>query len=429
MDKLIIKGFAPLSGEVSISGSKNAGLPIIVSTLLVHGKSVITNIPSLVDIKIMLNFLSYFGAKICFNNSSVIIDTSNLIYKEGNCSFARKIRASILALGPLLNRFGRASISLPGGCSIGARPINLHLDGLKAMGVDIFIENDLIKAKIGSSGLNSALINLNFASVGATQHLMTTAVFVNGEVIINNAAKEPEIVDLANALKKMGANIYGEGTSNIKISGVNSLNFLNYNLPADRIEASTFIAIAAISGSKITLKNIQKNQFNAIFDVFKKMGCNFKYIIDEDSNNNSILLEICGPKKLLSINLSTDVYPGFPSDMQAQFMACMTLANGVSYIKENIFENRFMHVSELNRLGARISINGKYAIVKGVQNLYGTNVIASDLRGSASLVIAALKANGTTIISRINHLDRGYVNLEKKLFTLGANIKRISNCN
>ena len=429
MDKLIIKGQALLGGEVVISGSKNAGLPIIIATFLARGESKIMNIPPLVDIKIMLRLLAHFGAKIFLCNSQVFIDTRNIAYVESDCALVKKMRASILLLGPLLNHFRKAKIFLPGGCAIGARPINLHLDGLRAMGASISIENNFVKASIGSSGLGSASIDLPFASVGTTQHLMLTATLVRGEVIINNAAKEPEVVDLATVLKKMGAKIWGEGTSKIKINGVRSLKALNYKLSADRIEIGTFIAVAAICGSEIILKNVNKNQFNAVLKTFQKSGCQFEWLFDDVSNNNSTFLKVYGPKKLLSTDISTQNYPGFPTDMQAQFMACMTLANGVSYIKENIFENRFMHVHELNRLGASISIHGNCAVVKGLDKLCGANVIATDLRASACLVIAALKAKGTSVISQIYHLDRGYFNLEKKLSALGANIKRISNQN
>lgn len=417
MDKLLIFGGKPLKGEVTISGAKNAVLPIMSATLLAPGTHILKRIPKLRDVFTMAELIKRMGGELLFSDDKCKIDTSRLDKFEASYDLVKTMRASVLVLGPLVARFGKAKVSLPGGCAIGARPVNLHLLGLEKMGAKIILEEGYIVAK--ASKLKGAEIYFDIPTVTGTENLMMAATLAKGKTRIENAAKEPEVVDLANYLIKMGAKITGAGTSIIEVEGVNELKPPKepYEVIMDRIEAGTFIAIAGASGSEILLKNCKTNLLDAVILKMKDAGVIFK-----DSKDG---LRVIGPKRTSSVDIKTMPYPGFPTDMQAQFMAMMTIANGTSVIKETIFENRFMHVAELRRMGADITVEGNTATVRGVKKLKGAPVMATDLRASASLVIAGLIAEGETLIDRIYHLDRGYEELDKKLIQLGAKIKRI----
>lgn len=415
MDKLIIKGGRKLSGEVSVSGSKNASLPIFCATILAPGVHEISNVPFLRDINTTIKVLESLGAVIEGNGNIVRIDATNVNNVEATYDLVKTMRASVLVLGPLLARHGRARVSLPGGCAIGARPIDQHLKGLKALGAEIKLEHGYVEAK--AKQLKGARINFDMPTVGGTEHLMMTAALAKGETILENAAREPEITDLANMLIRMGAKIEGAGTDTIRITGVKSLSPVNYRVMPDRIEAGTFMCAAAITGGDIKIHNMQLEHLDAL--VFKLQDAGVEVI------NKDGVVRVKGTKKVKSVNIKTRPYPGFPTDMQAQFMALMAVADGASVIAENIFENRFMHVSELLRFGADITVDGRSATVKGVKKLSGAPVMATDLRASASLILAGLAAEGETEITRIYHLDRGYESIEKKLAGLGADIKRV----
>lgn len=415
MDKLIINGGKKLKGEVSVSGSKNAALPIFVATILAPGKFEISNVPFLRDINTTIKVLESLGARIEGNGNVVRIDTTDQKNVEATYDLVKTMRASVLVLGPLLARHGRARVSLPGGCAIGARPIDQHLKGLQALGAEIRLEHGYVEAT--AKKLKGARINFDMPTVGGTEHLMMTASLAKGVTLLENAAREPEIVDLANMLSKMGARIEGAGTDTIRIEGVKELVPTDYRVMPDRIEAGTFMVAAAITGGDVRISNMQLEHLDAL--VFKLHDAGVE-IINKDG-----VVRVKGPKKIRSINIKTRPYPGFPTDMQAQFMALMCIADGASVIAENIFENRFMHVSELIRFGADITIDGKSAIVKGVRKLSGAPVMATDLRASASLILAGLAAEGRTEVTRIYHLDRGYESIEKKLAGLGADIVRV----
>ncbi|NJD90166.1 MAG: UDP-N-acetylglucosamine 1-carboxyvinyltransferase [Geobacter sp.] len=415
MDKLIIKGGKKLSGEVSVSGSKNASLPIFCATILASGVHEISNVPFLRDINTTIKVLESLGAVIEGNGNVVRIDATNVNNVEATYDLVKTMRASVLVLGPLLARHGRARVSLPGGCAIGARPIDQHLKGLKALGAEIKLEHGYVEAK--AKQLKGARINFDMPTVGGTEHLMMPAALAKGETILENAARETEITDLANMLIQMGAKIEGAGTDTIRITGVKSLSPVNYRVMPDRIEAGTFMCAAAITGGDIRIHNMQLEHLDAL--VFKLQDAGVEII-----NKNGVV-RVKGSKKVRSVNIKTRPYPGFPTDMQAQFMALMAVADGASVIAENIFENRFMHVSELLRFGADISVDGRSATVKGVKKLSGAPVMATDLRASASLILAGLAAEGATEITRIYHLDRGYESIEKKLAALGADIVRV----
>jgi UDP-N-acetylglucosamine 1-carboxyvinyltransferase len=415
LDKLVINGGRKLQGDVSVSGSKNAALPIFVATILSPGKFEISNVPFLRDINTTIKVLESLGARIEGNGNIVRIDTSELNNVEATYELVKTMRASVLVLGPLLARHGRARVSLPGGCAIGARPIDQHLKGLKALGAEIRLEHGYVEAK--AKQLKGARINFDMPTVGGTEHLMMTASLAKGVTLLENAAREPEIVDLAKMLNLMGARIEGAGTDTIRIEGVKELSPVDYRVMPDRIEAGTFMVAAAITGGDVRISNMQLEHLDAL--VFKLQDAGVE-IINKDG-----VVRVKGPKKLRSINIKTRPYPGFPTDMQAQFMALMCIADGASVIAENIFENRFMHVSELIRFGADITIDGKSAIVKGIKKLSGAPVMATDLRASASLILAGLAAEGQTEITRIYHLDRGYEAIEKKLAGLGADIVRV----
>jgi len=415
LDKLIIKGGKKLSGDVTVSGSKNASLPIFVSTILAPGLNEIHNVPFLRDINTTIKVLEQLGAVVDGNGNIVRIDTAGINKYEATYELVKTMRASVLVLGPLLSRFGKARVSLPGGCAIGARPINLHLKGLAAMGADINLTHGYVEAK--ARRLKGARINFDIATVGGTEHLMMAAATAKGETVLENAAREPEISDLADMLKKMGARIEGAGTDTIRIQGVDELKPATHRVIPDRIEAGTFMIAAAITGGDIKIHGMQLEHLDAL--VFKLQDVGVE-IINKDN-----VVRVKGPRRVGSVNIKTRPYPGFPTDMQAQFMALMTVAEGASVISENIFENRFMHVSELLRFGADITVEGNTATVKGIKKLSGAPVMATDLRASASLILAGLASDNTTEVSRIYHLDRGYESIEKKLAALGADIQRV----
>jgi UDP-N-acetylglucosamine 1-carboxyvinyltransferase len=415
VDKLIIKGGNRLTGEVSVSGSKNASLPIFCATLLAPGDHEISNVPFLRDINTTIKVLESLGARVDGNGNVVRIDTSGLNSVEATYDLVKTMRASVLVLGPLLARFGRARVSLPGGCAIGARPIDQHLKGLKALGADITLSHGYVEAK--AKRLKGARINFDMPTVGGTEHLMMAASLAKGESILENAAREPEIIDLADALSKMGARIEGAGTDTIRITGVSELSPMTHAVMPDRIEAGTFMCAAAITGGDVRINSMRLEHLDAL--VFKLQDAGVEVV----SRDN--VVRVKGPRRPRAVNIKTRPYPGFPTDMQAQFMALMCVAEGASVIVENIFENRFMHVSELLRFGADITVEGNSATVKGVKKLSGAPVMATDLRASASLILAGLAADNTTEVSRIYHLDRGYESIEKKLALLGADIKRV----
>lgn len=416
MDKLIIFGGYPLKGEVTISGAKNAALPIMASTILASGIHTLKRIPKLKDIETMAKLLKILGAEIQIKETVCQIDTTNISKFEAPYELVKTMRASILVLGPLVAKFGTAKVSLPGGCAIGARPVNLHISGLEKMGAKITLQEGYIIAK--ARQLKGTKIYLDIPTVTGTENLMMAATLAKGITVIENAAKEPEVVDLANYLMAMGAKIKGAGTSIIEVEGVSALKPpVEYEIIPDRIEAGTFMAIAGTCAAEIIIKGCKIQHLYAVIDKMKDAGITFKETKEG--------LKVIGPKRLHPVDIKTMPYPGFPTDMQAQFMAMMTVADGTSVIKETIFENRFMHVAELKRLGADITVEGNTATVRGVKKLKGAPVMATDLRASACLVIAGLIAEGKTVVDRIYHLDRGYEDLDKKLIKLGAKIERI----
>ena len=415
MDKLIIQGESDLFGSIDIPGSKNATLPILVASLLSEKNLNLTNIPKLQDVKSMILLLRSFGVKINENDSKLTLNAKNLKNNIADYDLVRKMRASILVLGPLLARFKKAKISLPGGCSIGTRPIDIHLNSLNKLGINFEIENGFISG-LAKNELIGNIIDLPFPSVGATENIMMAAILAKGKTIINNAAKEPEIIDLGDCLNSMGAKIIGQGTNTINIEGVNSLHDSSYDIMFDRIVAGTYVLAGVMINKKFTVKNIKSKYLESLIQTLIKMKANLMV------NDNDIT--ILPSKKIIGINIETAPYPGFPTDLQAQIMALMCMANGPSTIKEKIFENRFMHVSELNRLGANIKINKDTAYVEGNKQFKGAQVMASDLRASVSLVLAGLCAKGETTLNRVYHLDRGYEKIEETLGIYGPIIRR-----
>ena len=415
MDKLIIQGESDLFGSIDIPGSKNASLPILVASLLSEKNLNLTNIPNLQDVKSMILLLRSFGVKINDNNSKLTLNAKNLKNNIADYDLVRKMRASILVLGPLLARFKKAKISLPGGCSIGTRPIDIHLNSLNKLGINFEIENGFISGLVKNELIGN-IIDLPFPSVGATENIMMAAILAKGKTIINNAAKEPEIIDLGECLNSMGAKIIGHGTNTINIEGVNSLHDSSYDIMFDRIVAGTYVLAGVMINKKFTVKNIKSKYLESLIQTLIKMKANLMV------NDNDIT--ILPSKKIIGINIETAPYPGFPTDLQAQIMALMCMANGPSTIKEKIFENRFMHVSELNRLGANIKIKKDTAYVEGNKQFKGAQVMASDLRASVSLVLAGLCAKGETTVNRVYHLDRGYEKIEETLGIYGPIIRR-----
>lgn len=422
MDKLKILGGFPLNGEVEISGAKNAALPILVASILSPDQLNISNIPKLKDIDTTIKLLRFLGVSIQQTDSNVFLKGSNISKTKAPYDLVKTMRASILVLGPLLSRFGRAHVSLPGGCSIGARPVDLHIQALEKMGAKINIHNGYIDAStehMPQKKLIGTKIFMDQVSVTGTENIMMAATLANGKTSIENAAKEPEVEDLGNLLISMGAKIKGLGSDVIEIVGVDRLNGSSYEVMFDRIEAGTYMAATVVSGGEVNLKNIDPRKMESIIEKIKKTGAN----VIEGSTEITIKK---ANQPIQPVNIRTGVYPLFPTDMQAQFMAINILADGPSEITETIFENRFMHVQELARMGANIDVKGNTSFVKGVEDIEGANVMATDLRASASLVIAGLAAKGETIIERIYHLDRGYERIEEKLNKLGAKVERLN---
>jgi UDP-N-acetylglucosamine 1-carboxyvinyltransferase len=415
MEKIIIHGGRRLKGEVQISGAKNSALPLLFATLLAPGVHRVSNVPRLRDIATVAKLLTILGADVTPLGDTFLVDAGNIRSVEAPYDLVRTMRASVLVLGPLLARSGHARVSLPGGCAIGARPINLHLKGLEAMGARINLDHGYVEAK--ARRLHGARIYLDIPTVGGTENLMMAASLARGTTVLENAACEPEIVDLAEALNGMGAKIDGAGTDTVAIEGVDELRPLEYAVMPDRIEAGTFMVAAAITRGDIRVLGAVSGHLKALISKLREAGVE---IFEEKG-----ALGVRGPEEITSVDIKTRPYPGFPTDMQAQFMALMTVGTGTSVITENVFENRFMHVCELQRMGADINIEGHTATIKGVKGLLGAPVMATDLRASASLILAGLASENTTEVSRIYHLDRGYERIEEKLKTLGASIMRV----
>jgi len=415
MDKIIVEGGRCLSGEVRISGAKNAALPILISSLLSDGVSTYQNVPDLMDIHSTKLLLSNLGADLETEGQTVRIRAGGLNNPEASYDLVRKMRASVLVLGPLVARLGKAKVSLPGGCAIGARPINLHLKGLACLGATIKLAHGYVEAS--AERLKGADIYFDLVTVTGTENLMMAAVLADGTTVLRNAAREPEIVALAETLSKMGADIQGAGTSVITINGVSALKPVEVHVIPDRIEAGTFMMAAALTRGTVTLVDCEPDHLGALINKLRLSGAE----IDVGAGR----VTVSGRPNIASVDIKTQPYPGFPTDMQAQFMVLMSVAEGTSMIAETIFENRFIHVSELKRMGADIQVSGNTAIVKGVPHLSAAQVMASDLRASASLILAGLVAEGRTEVNRVYHLDRGYESIEKKFAGLGAAIKRV----
>ena len=419
MDKLLIEGGVPLQGEVRISGAKNAALPLLTAALLTREPLTLTNVPALNDIQTMLRLLQQMGVKVTQEADVVCLDASGLDNPLAPYELVKTMRASILVLGPLVARAGEARVSLPGGCAIGARPVDQHIKGLQAMGAEVKVEHGYLQAR--SARLKGARIFTDMVTVTGTENLMMAASLAEGETIIENAAREPEIVDLAQCLIAMGAQISGAGTDVIRIQGVEKLHGATHRIMPDRIESGTYLCAAAATGGSIRLTGTSSGYLDVVVDKLMDAGCE----IHSEKTATHEFITLKAPARLKSVSIRTAPYPAFPTDMQAQFMAVNAMADGVAVIRETIFENRYMHAVELQRLGADIKIDGNMAMVKGVARLQGATVMATDLRASASLVIAGLAAEGETVIERIYHLDRGYEHIEEKLSALGARIKRI----
>jgi UDP-N-acetylglucosamine 1-carboxyvinyltransferase len=421
LEKLIIQGGFKLNGEVTVSGAKNAALPILCASLLAETPLNLSGVAALKDIDTTIKLLDTMGVKIARDGAKVSLDASDVQSFEATYEMVKTMRASILVLGPLLARFGTARVSLPGGCAIGSRPVDLHIKGLQAMGAAIHITHGYIQAStlhLPNRRLQGARYYMDLVTVTGTENLMMAAALAEGKTVLENAAKEPEVVDLAECLIKMGANISGAGTDVITIVGVEKLNGADHNIVCDRIEAGTYMVAAAMTGGEVKLHNARADLLDAVIEKLRDAGAEVKVSKVE----NTITVKSNG--KLKAVNIRTAPHPAFPTDMQAQFMALNSVAEGVAKVTETIFENRFMHVQEMQRLGADISIDGNTALVKGVEFLDGATVMATDLRASASLVLAGLVARGETVIERIYHLDRGYEYLEEKLTKLGAKVKR-----
>jgi len=417
LEKIIVRGGKKLNGTVKIEGAKNAVLPVIAASLLAtNGKSIIREVPSLSDVYTINEVLRYLNADVHFENNEVFVDASSTLRYEAPFEYVRKMRASVLVMGPLLARLGKARVALPGGCAIGQRPIDQHLKGFEAMGATIKVGNGFIDAQVNGR-LQGAKIYLDIPSVGATENIMMAATLAKGTTIIENCAKEPEIVDLANFLVKMGAIVKGAGTETIRIEGVDELQGADHTIIPDRIEAGTFITAAAITGGNVLVKGVVPEHISSLIAKLEEMGVMF--IEEEDG------LRVIAPEKLKAVDIKTMPYPGFPTDMQAQVMALLLRAQGTSMITETVFENRFMHVEEFRRMNADIKIEGRSVIIHGPSDLQGAEVAATDLRAGAALVIAGLAAEGITKVTELKHIDRGYVNFHGKLASLGADIERI----
>ncbi len=425
MDRIVITGGKPLHGSITISGAKNAALPLMAASILTSETIVLANVPHLADIMTMAHLLINHGVSFSVDGVNlsrsptgrvILLNGEHIKNLEAPYEIVRKMRASILVLGPLVARFGYARVSLPGGCAIGARPIDLHLSALKQMGAEVELDSGYIEVKVKGK-LKGAEIHFNFVSVGATENILMAATLAEGRTILHNAAREPEITDLAQLLNAMGAKISGIGTSTLIIDGVDKLSGAYHTVVCDRIEAGTYAVAAVITGGEIVLENVEYEVCSNILDRLGPIGAEISV------SGNQVTVKSKGVK--YASDTSTSVFPGFPTDMQAQFMSLLAVASGTSIVTENIFENRFMHVPELNRMGAKISLIGNSATVVGVSELKGAEVMATDLRASVSLVLAGLAAQGTTLINRVYHIDRGYERIEHKLSQCGADIKRI----
>lgn len=419
MDKLLIKGQNQLSGSVDISGSKNAALPILAACLLADSTVKVSNIPHLRDVTTTIRLLAAMGAEVLIDEQRTVeINSSTLKSCEAPYELVKTMRASILVLGPLLAKYGEAKVSLPGGCAIGSRPVNIHIHGMEKMGAKILVEDGYIHATVDGR-LKGAQIDMEPVTVTGTENLLMAAVLAEGTTVLRNAAREPEVTDLAQFLVKMGAKITGIGTDVLTVQGVKSLKGVSYDVIPDRIEAGTYLAAAAVTQSKVTVKNVTPEHLFAVLEKFKEAGA------EVTTTANSITLDMIG-RTLKPVNIKTEPFPDFPTDMQAQFVVMNAIAEGDSIVEETIFENRFMHVSELTRMGASIQVHGNIAHITGVESLTGAEVMATDLRASACLILAALVAKGQTVVDRVYHLDRGYEIVEEKFHKLGADIIRLS---
>jgi UDP-N-acetylglucosamine 1-carboxyvinyltransferase len=421
LDKLVIVGGYPLHGEVTVSGAKNAALPIICAALLAETPLKLSSVPALRDVSTTYQLLNHMGVQIDADaEGNVVLDAGEITSHEAPYEMVKTMRASILVLGPLLARFGHARVSLPGGCAIGSRPVDLHIKGLKAMGAEIHIEHGYIEASaahLPNRRLQGARIFMDLVTVTGTENLMMAATLAEGTTVLENAAREPEVVDMAECLIKMGARIEGAGTDVITVHGVERLQGTRHQIVCDRIEAGTYMVAAAMTAGRVKLHNARADLLDAVIEKLREAGA----MVEHDDNS----ITVTGVGKLKSVNIRTAPHPAFPPDMQAQFMALNTIAEGTGRVIETIFENRFMHVQEMQRLGANIEVEGNTAVVRGVEYLDGATVMATDLRASASLVLAGLVARGETTIERIYHLDRGYERLEEKLTALGAHVRRL----
>ena len=413
MAKIIVKKSNPLKGSVRIDGAKNAVLPIIAATLLAKGKTILREVPNLKDVHVISDLLRHLGAEVEYKGTTLTVDATNLTTYDAPYELVRKMRASFLVMGPLLARFNKTKISMPGGCAIGTRPIDLHLKGFKALGANVVMDHGFVEAK--TDKLTGSKLYLDFPSVGATENIMMAAVLAEGTTIIENAAEEPEIVDLANFLNEMGADVRGAGTNTIRIKGVKELKATEHDVIPDRIEAATFMVAAAMTKGDITVENVILEHLKPVTAKLREAGCE---IIEMDNS-----IRVIGPEKLKAIDIKTLPHPGFPTDVQAQFMAMLTVSEGTGVVIETVFENRFMHVAEFNRMGANIKIEGRTAVVEGVEELNGAKVNATDLRAGAALILCGLIAEGETEIGEIYHIQRGYVNIDKKITALGGNIE------
>jgi len=418
MDKLLIKGGRPLGGEISISGAKNAALPILAATLLADDPVNLSNIPHLHDITTTIGLLAQMGSELTIDERmNLEVDSSNIKEFFAPYELVKTMRSSILVLGPLLAKYGKADVSLPGGCAIGSRPVNIHLQVLQSMGANIQVEGGYIRAT--AKKLKGVHLTMDIVTVTGTENLMMAATLAEGITILENAAREPEVSDLANCLISMGAKIKGAGTDRIEIEGVEKLSGTSYKIMPDRIETGTYLVAAAMTGGKIKLKNTKPDLLDAVLSKLTEAGAS----VDVDENTITLDMDGCRPK---AVDIHTVPFPGFPTDMQAQFTAMNCIATGNGVITESVFENRFMHVQELQRMGADLKLEGNTAISAGVDRLTGAPVMATDLRASASLVLAGLVADGETVVDRIYHIDRGYETIEEKLTQLGAYIRRVA---
>ncbi|NBJ68760.1 MULTISPECIES: UDP-N-acetylglucosamine 1-carboxyvinyltransferase [Clostridia] len=417
MEKIIVRGGHQLKGTVKVEGAKNAVLPVIAASLIAsEGKSVIKDVPELADVYTINQVLKNMNADVHFENNTVTVDASNHLTTEAPFEYVRKMRASVLVIGPLLARYGHAKVAMPGGCAIGSRPIDLHLKGFEAMGAETHVGNGFVELNVNKR-LKGAKIYLDMPSVGATENIMMAAALAEGKTVIENCAKEPEIVDLANYLNKMGAKIVGAGTETIRIEGVEKLRGVEHSIIPDRVEAGTFMVAAAITQGNVWIENAVPEHLRSVISKLEEMNVTVK----EEANG----IRVIGPKQLKATDIKTLPHPGFPTDMQSQIMALMLVAQGTSVITETVFENRFMHVEEFRRMNAKMKIEGHSVIMEGPSDLQGAEVAATDLRAAAALVLAGLAAEGITRVTELKHLDRGYVNFAGKLAALGADVERV----